>query len=95
MLWNKMDQKTERKPNIDDKVHIVNTLIGINGWMKEFSQDLEMRLNRAFKSKSGRKYGMSKAQMQSYSKNLAFSKGDYDAVAKDAKQFLNQARKEL
>ena len=92
---NKMAQNTQRKPKTDDKVQIVNTLLGINGSMKEFSQDLEMRLNKAFKSKAGRKYGMSKAQKQSYSKNLAFGKGDYDAVAKDAKQFLNKIRKEL
>ena len=34
---NKMAQNTQRKPKTDDKVQIVNTLLGINGSMKEFS----------------------------------------------------------
>ena len=36
-MMDSMAKKANRKPGQDDKVEIVNTLLGINGSMKEFS----------------------------------------------------------
>mmetsp|Transcript_25036 Transcript_25036/g.22207 ORF Transcript_25036/g.22207 Transcript_25036/m.22207 type:complete len:105 (+) Transcript_25036:52-366(+) len=95
-LGNVMDdirQKAGRKLTKDDKVQIVNTLMGINGSMKEFSQDLQFRLNRAYKDQAGKKFGLSKAQKQTYAKKRGFATGNYDAVATDAKRFLKKFQK--
>lgn len=89
------DMKRRSALGGDDKVQIVNTLLGINGSMKEFSQDLEFKLNRAFKDQAGKKYGMNKAQISKYSRKLAFEKEDYDAIAQDARRFLNRVKSEL
>lgn len=32
--------------------------------MKEFSEDIEQRMGRAFKSKAGKKYGMSEVELE-------------------------------
>ena len=47
---------------MQSKSKIVNTLIGINGSMKEFSEDLEGKLNKYMNSNAGKKYGLSKNQ---------------------------------
>jgi len=90
-----INRKANNKLNKDDKVHIVNTLLGINGSMKDFSENLEYKLKRAFKDKAGQKHGMNKAQMANYTKNLAFGKNSYDAIANDAKRFLSKAKSGL
>jgi hypothetical protein len=95
IMTNIKNNKGNEKLTKDDKIQIVNTLAGINGSMKEFSQDLEFRLNRAYKDHAGRKYGLSKDQIKNYTKKKAFDKGDYDAVAADAKTFLKKFRKHL
>ena len=92
-MMQNMNKKVKKKPTGDDKVEIVNTLVGINGSMKEFSQELEGKLNRAFNSKAGRKFGMTKEQVNSYSKNKHFNKKNYDAVSNQAKEFLNNYKK--
>jgi hypothetical protein len=89
------DMKRRSDLGNDDKVQIVNTLLGINGSMREFSQDLEFKLSRAFKGQAGKKYGMDKAQMSKYSRKLAFEKEEYDAIAQDAKRFLSKVKSEL
>jgi hypothetical protein len=89
-LQNPMMQKKDPR---EEKAEIVDTLLGINGSMKEFSQDLQFRLGKAFKSKAGKLYGMNNAQMSNYTKNTAFGNGNYDAVTKQAKQFLRNYQK--
>lgn len=92
-IMKNIKQKSQAKLGKDDKVQIVNTLLGINGSMKEFSQDLQSKLNRAYKNKSGQQYGMSKAQMLSYAKKKSFANENYDAVAASAQKFLNKFKK--
>ncbi|CAI2365074.1 unnamed protein product [Moneuplotes crassus] len=92
-LMKNIRQKSHAKLGEDDKVQIVNTLLNINGSMKEFSQDLEFRLNKAYNNKAGKQFGLSKAQRMNYAKNKAFAKGDYDDVAANAQSFLNKFKK--
>jgi len=92
-IMSNIKKKAGNKVSKDEKVEIVNTLLGINGSMKEFSQDLEFRLNRAYKDKAGQKFGMNKAQKATYAKKKMFGKDNYDAVAAEAKSFLNKFRK--
>jgi len=42
----------------------VNTLLSINGSMKEFSEDIEDRFAKAFNSMAGKKYGMTEGQLR-------------------------------
>jgi hypothetical protein len=39
-------------------------LLSINGSMKEFSEDIESRLHKAYKSKGGKNYGLSEAELE-------------------------------
>ena len=45
-------------------MEIVNTLLNINGSMKEFAEEIESKMGRAYKSKVGKKYGISEAEME-------------------------------
>src|SRR5689334_15730294 len=63
-MINRTKKQAEGKLTQNDKVQIVSTLLGINGSMKEFSEDLEYRLKRAYKDKAGKKYGLSQAQLK-------------------------------
>ena len=45
-------------------MQIMSTLLNINGSMKEFSEDIESRLHKAFKSKAGKKHGMSEIELE-------------------------------
>lgn len=94
-MMNDLKNKADNKPSKDAKAQIVNTLVGINGSMKEFSHNLEMKLNGIYNNRASKKYGMNHAQKQAYNKKLAFNKGDYDAVANNAQSFLNRMRKGL
>jgi hypothetical protein len=94
-IMTKFKNKENEKLTNGDKVQIVNTLAGINGSMKEFSQDLEFRLNRAYKDHAGKKYGLNKDQIKNHTRKKLFNNGDYDAVAAEAKNFLNKYRKQL
>ena len=61
-----MNRINEARPNYEKetKFEIINTLLGINGSMKEFSEDIEERMNKAFKSKAGKKYGLSEVEIE-------------------------------
>ena len=70
----------EARPNYEQetKLEIMSTLLHINGSMKEFAEDIEDRMHKAFKSKAGKKYGLSeveiemrKLQKDDYSKHKA------------------------
>lgn len=37
--------------------------MGMNGQMKEFQEDIESRMGKAFKNKAGKNYGMSETDM--------------------------------
>jgi len=43
-------------------MEIVSTLLNINGTMKEFAEDIESKLGKAYRS-SSKKYGMSDSEM--------------------------------
>ncbi len=42
----------------------MSTLLHINGSMKEFAEDIEERMHKAFKSKAGKKHGMSQVEIE-------------------------------
>jgi len=42
----------------------MNTLLHINGSMKEFAEDIEGRMHKAFRGKAGKKYGLSDAEIE-------------------------------
>jgi len=42
----------------------MNTLLHINGSMKEFAEDIEDRMHKAFRGKAGKKYGLSDAEIE-------------------------------
>ena len=42
----------------------MSTLLNINGSMKEFAEDIEERMHKAFKGKAGKKYGLSEAEIE-------------------------------
>lgn len=60
------EAKLQQKPNYEQhaKLEIVNTLLHINGSMKEFAEDIESKMHKAFKSKAGKNYGLSEAEIE-------------------------------
>ena len=60
------EAKLQQKPNYESetKLEIMSTLLNINGTMKEFAEDIESKMSRAFKSKAGKKYGMSEVDIE-------------------------------
>jgi len=58
---NYFNKRNENLENYEEKtkLEIVNTLLNINGSMKEFSTDLGNRLSKAHNSSAGRQYGIS------------------------------------
>ncbi len=95
--FSKMARKLEEDNRPIDiertKVQIVSNLAGINGSMKEFSEQIEQKFKRAFNSKSGKQYGMSEAQMKKYSSAATLRKDDYDAIQKEAQDYLKAYHK--
>lgn len=60
------EAKLQQRPNYEHetKVEIINTLLNINGSMKEFSEDIEKRMHKAFNCKAGKKYGLSDIEIE-------------------------------
>ena len=60
------EARLQQRPNYEHetKVEIVNKLLSINGSMKEFAEDIETRMARAYKSKAGKKYGLSEQEIE-------------------------------
>ena len=58
--------------------------------MKEFSQDIEKRMEKAFKSTAGKKYGLKEADLKKYSQNSTFGvqKKTIDEIEKSAHNYL-------
>ena len=62
--------------------------------MKEFSEDIEERLGKAFKSKAGKKYGMSEVELamkriqSNYKEKGNFDKDGIKDVEKSAKSYI-------
>lgn len=93
----KMTRINEARPNYEKetKIEIINQLLGINGSMKEFSEEIEQRMNKAFKSKAGKKFGLSEVEIEMRklkgSGNEGFTRVRENArdVEKMAKQYLS------
>eukprot|EP00347_Sterkiella_histriomuscorum_P000856 403374257 len=63
---NAREARLQQRPHYEQetKLEIMNTLLHINGSMKEFAEDIEERMGKAFKSKAGKKYGLSEAEIE-------------------------------
>ena len=74
---NYREAKLQQRPNYESetKIEIMNTLLNINGSMKEFSEDIEDKMSKAFKSKIGKKYGMSDVELELKKINATSSLG--------------------
>ncbi len=42
----------------------MSTLLNINGSMKEFAEDIEEKMSKAFRSKAGKKYGLTDVEIE-------------------------------
>lgn len=42
----------------------MSTLLNINGSMKEFAEDIEEKMAKAFRGKAGKKYGLSEVEIE-------------------------------
>ena len=83
-------RKGEKRPQETEKKAIVDRLMGMNDEMREFSADLESRLDRAYKAGAGQKFGY-----QSVSKLSGMSEERSDStkigkIAKQAQGFLDK-----
>ncbi|CDW83066.1 UNKNOWN [Stylonychia lemnae] len=96
------EARLQQRPNYESetKIEIMNTLLHINGSMKEFAEDIEERMHKAFRGKAGKKYGLTeaeielrkiKAQSSGNSGGLGFGKVKDNAkeVEKMAKQYMS------
>ena len=61
-----------RNNDVKDKLYIVDTLLGINGSMKQFSNDLENKLHNAFESSAGKIYGKKYDPSSKYPRIIKF-----------------------
>ena len=64
--WKRKRGKKAAEGNYEQetKMEIMSTLLHINGTMKEFAEDIEERMGKAFRSKAGKKYGVSEAEIE-------------------------------
>mmetsp|Transcript_15958 Transcript_15958/g.13934 ORF Transcript_15958/g.13934 Transcript_15958/m.13934 type:complete len:194 (+) Transcript_15958:459-1040(+) len=81
-----------RNSEVKDKLFIVDTLLGINGSMKQFSNELESKLHNAFQNSAGRIYGKRKNQVPKYSKTLKFDAEGIQNLENAANEYLSKSK---
>lgn len=67
---------------------IVDTLGGINGSMRDFSNHIENKLNSLYNSKNGKKYGMDSKHMRKYGSHSTLRNDDYEGLQREAREYL-------
>ena len=71
-------------------MEIMSTLLNINGSMKEFAEDIEERMHKAFRSKAGKKHGMSDLEMEL--RKINAPKSGFVKVKETAKEMERMAK---
>lgn len=88
------EARLQQRPHYEHetKIEIMNTLLNINGTMKEFAQDIEDRMGRAFKSKAGKKYGLSEAEIELRKIKADREGGGFSSVKQTAGEIDKQVK---